>query len=283
MGFEIIEQFVEGKRDDRPCEDLIVATNDFVAVIDGASDETGVEFAGKAGGRFAAEAVADAVTRLPRHTDARGFADELTTALRSNVLDVAGTMDARVRWPAASVICCSGSRREVWRVGDCNLLIDGHSFPGHKRVDDAAYGFRAAVNAAALAKGASPAEIVEHDPGARAARPLFDAQQHLANVVGPWGYGCINGRPVPDEYVEVYPVPVGSTVIMTTDGFPTVHRTLAESEDELAGLVERDPPAIAEMWSMGKPAKPGANAPDDRAYIRFTLDERAVTRADEIR
>lgn len=114
-------------------------------------------------------------------------------------------------------------------------------------------------------------EIIEHDPGARAARPLYDTQQHLANSVGPWGFGCIDGRSVPDEYIEVFPLPAGSTVIITTDGYPVVNPTLAETEDALTALVQRDPAAIGEMWSMGKPAKSGANAPDDRAYVRFVI------------
>ena len=64
MGIRVREQFVAGKSADRVCEDLIVVTDDFAAVIDGASDATGADFAGKTGGRLAAEIVA---------TDARCF------------------------------------------------------------------------------------------------------------------------------------------------------------------------------------------------------------------
>lgn len=74
-----------------------------------------------------------------------------------------------------------------------------------------------------------------------------------------------------DDYIDVYAVPAGATVIMATDGFPVVHPTLKASEQALKALITRDPAAIDELWPIGKPIKPGANAPDDRAYVRFNV------------
>ena len=64
MGIVVVESFVEGKDQRRVCEDVIVTSDDFAAVIDGASDETGVQYAGKTGGRFAADAIAMAIEHL---------------------------------------------------------------------------------------------------------------------------------------------------------------------------------------------------------------------------
>lgn len=272
MSIEIREQFVEAKSADRVCEDMIVTTDDFLAVIDGASDVTGAQFDGKTGGRFAAEVVASVITELPPTIDARTFADTLAERLRAEVHDTVGTLSKDVRWPNACVACASVYRREVWRIGDCNVTIGGVENLGGKRVDDAAYGFRAAVNAALLAKGMPLSTIVEDDPGAHATRPLLDNQQHLANVVGSWGFGCINGLRVPDDYLEVLTIPASPTeVIITSDGFPVVAATLQESEAALRALIERDPAAVGELWSVGKSTKSGANAPDDRAYLRFEI------------
>ncbi|MEE9416181.1 MAG: hypothetical protein V3V01_12925 [Acidimicrobiales bacterium] len=207
--WSVVEQFVEGKSDDIICEDLIVVTTDFAAVIDGASDETGMKFGGWSGGRFAAE-------------------------------------------------------------GDCSFLVDGQPNVGTKRVDDAAYGFRAAINSALLESGTSLTEILEDDPGAAAARPLFDLQQQLSNQQGPWGYGCVNGRPVPDRFVEVFPVANNATeTVLTSDGFPDPRSSLAESEARLKHLLETDPAAIGELWTVGKSLRPGPNSVDDRAYLRL--------------
>ncbi len=270
MGFQILEQFVEAKTDGRVCEDMIVVTDDFAAVIDGASDATGAQFSGKSGGRFAAEVVAGAISALQPSADARTFADALAEAAAAAVTAAAGDLGADVRWPVAVLACASAQRREVWRIGDGHVVIDGVAYPGARRIGDAACSFRAATNAALLGKGMPLDELIANDPGATAARLLIDNQQHLANKVAPWGHGCINGQRVPDEYIEVLPIPKESTqVILTSDGYPTVLGTLNETETALAEMVKQDPLAVGELWAMGKPMKPGANAPDDRAYLRF--------------
>ena len=200
------------------------------------------------------------------------FADELTRSLHDAVYSIAGPLPGDVRWPAASVVCFSAVRRELWRIGDCHTVVDGVQHRGGKAVDDAAYGFRAAHNAALIAQGTPLEEILTHDTGAVAARPLFNTQQHLANRVGRWGYGCINGHHVPDVYVEAIAVPSRPCeVILTTDGYPDVLATLAASEARLAELIAADPAGVDELWSVGKSLRPGFNSLDDRAYLRIAL------------
>ncbi|MDH3707435.1 MAG: protein phosphatase 2C domain-containing protein [Acidimicrobiia bacterium] len=270
MAWQIIESFVEGKSPAKECEDLIVVTDDFAAVIDGATDATGAAFDGRTGGRFAAEVIGTAIEALPRDVGARVFADRLTRALLDAVQATAGDLPDDVRWPAACVVCLSAANREVWRIGDCNVVVDGVAHPGTKRVDEASYGFRAVVNAALLARGTPLEEILEHDPGAQAARPLTDIQQHLANRVGPWGYGCINGRPIPSEYVEVVPVPnAPCEVVLTSDGFAEVLPTLSASEARLDEMITADPAAVGSLWLLGKSLRPGFRSLDDRAYLRI--------------
>jgi len=273
MTITISEQFVEAKTDARLCEDLVVVTNDYAAVIDGASDATGALFDGKAGGRFAAKAIAASIGSLAATATGREFADTLTSALSSAVAEAHGALSGATRWPAATVACVSAHRREFWRIGDCHGVIGGVPYPGGKRVDDAAYGFRAAMNAALAETGVALSELIETDPGYVASRALIDIQQHLSNKVGTWGFGCVNGTPIPDEYVEVVSLPPPPTeVILATDGYPVVHPTLRESEVALAEMTSRDPASINELWPMGKPSRPGANAPDDRTYLRIIVD-----------
>lgn len=269
MSWSIVEQFVESKSDNRSCEDVIVATPYFAAVIDGATDETGMRFKEKSGGVFAAETLGSAIEALNPELTAREFADQLSENLARAAAAV-GALDPSSRWPSASLVCLSFARREIWRIGDCSFLIDGESNIGTKRVDDAAYGFRAAINAALLAAGTPQTEILRDDPGAGFARPLLDLQQELTNQEGPWGYGCINGRPVPDRFVEVFPL--GSDVrevVLASDGFPDPKPTLKDSEARLRNLLDIDPAAIDELWAVGKSLRPGANSVDDRAYLRL--------------
>ena len=253
MRWSVAEQFVRGKSADRACEDLVVTTSDFAAVIDGATDETGTLYGGRTGGLLAAETLALAIEQLDLRATAREFADRLSTALAL----AAGQADRHdgsfVRWPSASLVCLSFARDEIWRIGDCSFLVDGEPNIGTKRVDDAAYGFRAAINAALMASGTPLEEILRSDPGAGFARPLFDRQQQLTNHDGPWGYGCINGRPVPDRFVEVFPLaPEVDEVVLASDGFPDLRTTLEQSEIRLRELLDIDPAAVAELWAVGK-------------------------------
>ena len=274
VGWSVVETFVESKSADRACEDLVVTTSDFAAVIDGATDETGTLYAGKTGGLLAAETLASAIDQLSPGSTARDFADRLTAALRLAARQADHHEGSSARWPSASLVCLSFARHEIWRIGDCSFLVDGEPNIGTKRVDDAAYGFRAAVNASLLAAGTPLDEILRSDPGAQFARPLFDRQQHLTNHEGPWGYGCINGRSVPDRFVEVFPLaPDVEEVVLASDGFPDLRTTLEASEIRLRELLEIDPAAIAALWAVGKALRPGANSFDDRAYLRVARRE----------
>lgn len=268
MTWSVVEEFAESKFNDRVCEDLIVVTEQFAAVIDGASDATGALFNGLSGGRFTAEIVADSIQTQDSRTTAAEFAGQVTAALQQAVSEATDGTPTE-RWPAASVVCVSFERDEVWRIGDCSFSIDGHVDKGGKRVDDAAYSFRAAVNASLIESGTPLEEILRTDPGSAAARPLFDVQQHVSNRPGPWGYGCINGRPVPDEFIEVVAIAGATEVILASDGYPDLRPTLDETEAALRANLSADPAAIGDFWHVGKSLRPGANSMDDRAYLRL--------------
>ncbi len=272
MDWHVVEQFVEGKSD-AGCEDSIVVGEHCFAIIDGATDETGAQFGGVSGGRFAADVLSAEIKKLPSSIGPRAFADRLTVALRDAVASEHGPLDDETRWPVASVIGFSPAAGEIWRIGDCNLVFDGKEWPGTKAVDDAAYSFRAVINAAHLARGMSLNEVIATDPGSKAARPLHNLQQHLANIAGPWGFGCINGRHVPDDLIEVIPIPATThEVVLTSDGYLEPAMSLARSESRLKELVKADPAAVDELWRIGKPFRAGFNAPDDRAYLRIRSD-----------
>jgi hypothetical protein len=267
----IIEHFVASKQPGRLSEDMIVTADHWAAVVDGATDASGTRFDGVSGGRFAAEVIAAALLGLDPDLDARTAIDALTHALASATARVAEADDA-VRWPSAAVTIVSPAHRQIWRVGDGPILMDGTEVASRSSFDDAAYSFRATINAALLASGRSLDDIVATDPGRAASRPLHDLQQHLANTTGQWSYGCINGRPVPDEHIEVFDLPAHEVeIIIASDGYHNVQATLTASESLLGEQQARDPAAIGELWRMGKALTPGNDSMDDRAYIRIRL------------
>jgi len=264
--WSVVEEFVETKVDGRVCEDLVVVTDSYALVIDGASDATGMDFGGRSGGQIAAETIQLAFNGMDPHATAREVVVELSTQLAQAV----GDLSPSVRWPAATVVCLSFSRNEIWRVGDGSFVIDGEPNIGVLRVNEVKSDFRAAFNTALMASGVEQGEILENDPGAALALALTNVQQHLSNRPGPWGYGVINGGAVPDEFVEVFELPVSvGEVVLASDGYPDPRVTLGESETRLRELLRQDPAAIGELSTGGKPLREGANSVDDRAYLRL--------------
>lgn len=257
----VVECFLEGKADPAACEDALVVTPDHVAVIDGMSSPLATADR-SASGRTFALAVAQAVLTLPADADARQAVTWVTEALAGIVAAHAG--------PAGAVAALySRLRGEVWRVGDVHIAIDGRMLPGEKAVDVAYGQFRAAVNAARLAAGATLADVLNQDPGQEAAAELLRWQHHLANREVAYGYGVLDGSHVPDRHIEVYPVPEGATVVLATDGYLGPAPSLALAERELADGLRRDPACIGELQRMGKGLRGGQTHPDDRTYVRL--------------
>lgn len=272
MSLAVIESFVAGKSPDRPCEDVVVVTDGFAAVVDGGTDMSGRLFAGKPGGLLAADTVADEIRALDPDVDVTDFVAQLAGGLRRAVSAGHGPLDPDMVWPYASVVCVSAARRQVWRVGDCHTVVDGTPHYGGKRVDDAAYTFRAAVTAALLARGTPLDTVLADDPGTRACTPLYEIQQHLANRPGPWGFGVINGEPVPPDLVDVIDLPGHDhEVILASDGYPEILPTLARSEHRLRELLAEDPTGTGPLWRIGKTLRPGYDSMDDRSWLRLAV------------
>ena len=147
-------------------EDRLVSTENFVAVIDGATNSGPV--GGRSGGIVAAEAVAETIAALPAHVSARQFADAATECLAARLGQWPDKMKAR---PCASVVVWSAHRQEVWRVGDCHFRVDATAFAGEKLVDRLSYASRCAVVKGRLLAGSRDADVEKQRtvPGARTA------------------------------------------------------------------------------------------------------------------
>lgn len=268
----MLEQFVLGKRADAVlCEDAIVVTPDFAAVVDGATDVSGRLYDGMAGGRWAMLACADAIRGLPPSCDASMAVDALTRSLAERVDP--GVPPAER--PSASVTIYSAARREIWQAGDVGFHWAGLPPQPRKRVDEIAVAFRVAVVAAEVAAGNISLDAMgAEDPGRAAARPLLARQGFFRNRPGPYAFAAIDGRPVPASLLVVRTVPSGAgELVIASDGYPVIEDTLAASEATLARLLARDPWCIAELAGT-KGVLEGQISFDDRAYLRLSLDLR---------
>jgi len=268
-----IERIVVGKwGDPARCEDGIVLTPHFAAVIDGATDVTGSVHDGMTAGRFAMLAVANAIEDLAPHTDALAAIDALSRALAAHLSD---DMDPGSR-PTASATIYSRARRELWQVGDVGFWYAGLSqVPARKLVDVINMQMRLAMVTAALLGGASPLEIMREDPGRRVCDPLVRAQGLLANTedarVGDLAFGALNGTPVPAALVHSVIVPRDvAEVVIASDGYPALLPSLEQAEAHLARLLSLDPLCIHELAGT-KALAANAVSFDDRAYLRLAV------------
>lgn len=266
---KVVEQSVIGKASDPArCEDVVVITNSLIAVIDGATDKSGVpvrsEYGETSSGRFAALVVAAALEQSTPGQDPTLTVAQISAALNDAIRLCIGQVDDHAR-PTASVVVFDTELRAVWRVGDCPFRIDSELHSKPKRIDEVISTFRAAFLAA------SPEPQGPTDVGREAILPLLRIQGALANKPGEFGYGVIDGREVPREFVEVFSVASGATeIVLASDGYPTLPATLSDAETELVALLLSDPLCTGPLRGT-KGLIPGQRSFDDRAWVRVVL------------
>lgn len=272
-----MEQQVVGKDPDRACcEDLIVVGADFAAVIDGATDKSETDFDGRTGGLLAAEAVRDALLELDREAELPDLVRLATSRLVGDLGSSGVEVDILVDdGPSASFVVYANARREVWRVGDCSWLSEAETFPGGKAIDSICANARSALLHALLEDGVSEEELLARDPGREMILPLLRNQHVFRNLADPssdLAFGAIDGREVPDRFLEVWPIGDFGELVLASDGYPELKPTLALSEEALTEDLGEDPLRIGTHAST-KGLAPGQRSFDDRAYLRIGLQD----------
>ncbi len=270
LGFEVVEHYSAPATPGAKSEDCIVVHEHFAAIVSGASVPGQPEVEGQSAAYFATKILSRAILTLGPGTGPNRFANRLTNVLGAAV--EAKGLDDDVVWPAASVVCLSVPRREVWRIGTSAVAINSKVHYGTKTVHQAANAYRAVINAANMEKGMPVSAVRRDDPGAVAAQPIYDAMPYLVNTEGRWGYGSINGSPVPSAFIEVFELPPGPcTVILASDGFPEVRPTLGQTMHRLETLQSEDPAGTDRLWMMGTALSPGDKSMVDLAYLRLSV------------
>lgn len=260
-----LESALVPKSPDEPCADEVFFGEHVLGVADGATAKpwdtaatpTGALLAGRVAEMLAGQPV-EATAQ-----DAVRAVTELVAKLNA---------DAGIAPGAGSAVTFAmvhARRREVWRIGDARVLVDGVPRPARSPGEDAVAAARALVLHEKLAAGVPLETLRATDPGRTAVEPLLRSLVGLRNSPDArFGYGAIDGTPVPSRFVEVLPLPPGACeVVLTTDGYPDPAPALTETERRLAQRLRRDPLLIEEVPAT-KGFRPGANSFDDRAYVR---------------
>ena len=287
---KIIESCIIGKKSQEVCEDGMVVTDDFIAVIDGSTSKTPKHLnPDMKNGRYAMMLISEYI-REELKTDASvdEFCQGVTAYIYNKVYEKLGVEERLKEHPeerlTASAILYSRTRNEVWMVGDCQAIIDGKLYENGKPYEEKIARKRVEL----IAQGLSPAE----------ARKQIEPLLIKAMLSGQnQTYTVIDGFPVYREGVKVVSVSDSSSVqdsvpasdsvpcsdsasasgtisvssseiVLASDGYPFLEPTLAASEAALAEQIANDPQNIRSFIAT-KGIVEGNKSFDDRTYIRF--------------
>jgi|SRR5690554_1762139 hypothetical protein len=274
----IVEQLVQpGKGDLSSCEDALVVTSHYAAVIDGASCKTERRYEGLTPGRMAVRLLSNGIETLREGADLPEALKHLTASIRT-YYEAHDLLQRVKELPheriTASVAIFSRARRQVWMIGDCMCLVDTEYYTNPILVDEILAQTRALFLELELLNGTSVDELMRNDPGRAFLMPLLVRQMALQNAPPgtPFAYSVLNGFDVPIQRVKVIDVPHDAkTLVLGTDGYPQLYPTLAETEAALRKVLAQDPLCIRDHPST-KGLYEGNASFDDRAYLRLRLD-----------
>ena len=278
---KIIESSIIGKKSQEACEDGMVITDDFIAVIDGSTSKTPKHLnPDMKNGRYAMMLISEYIREeLKADASVDDFCQGVTAYIYNKVYEKLGVEERLKEHPeerlTASAILYSRTRNEVWMVGDCQAIIDGKLYENGKPYEEKIARKRVEL----IEQGLSPAEARKHiEP------LLIEAMLSGQNQ----NYTVIDGFPIYQEGVKVValktkpvsssietyfqeqtkPVSSPNEVVLASDGYPFLKPTLAASEAALAEQIANDPQNIRSFIAT-KGIVEGNKSFDDRTYIRF--------------
>lgn len=287
---KIIESSIIGKKSPEACEDGMVVTDDFIAVIDGSTSKTPKHLnSDMKNGRYAMMLISEYIREeLKADASVDEFCQGVTAYIYNKVYEKLGVEERLKEHPeerlTASAILYSRTRNEVWMVGDCQAIIGGKLYENGKPYEEKIARKRVEL----IEQGLSPAE----------ARKQIEPLLIKAMLSGQnQTYTVIDGFPIYREGVKVVSVSdfcsvqnsvsssdsvpcsdsasasdtipsSSSEIVLASDGYPFLKPTLAASEAALAEQIANDPQNIHSFIAT-KGIVEGNKSFDDRTYIRF--------------
>lgn len=287
---KIIESCIIGKKSPEACEDGMVVTDDFIAVIDGSTSKTPKHLnPDMKNGRYAMMLISEYIREeLKADASVDEFCQGVTAYIYNKVYEKLGVEERLKEHPeerlTASAILYSRTRNEVWMVGDCQAIIAGKLYENGKPYEEKIARKRV--------------ELIEQGLSLAEARKQIEPLLIEAMLSGQnQTYTVIDGFPIYREGVKVVSVSdscsvqdsvpasdsvpcsdsvsasgtipsSSSEIVLASDGYPFLKPTLAASEVALAEQIANDPQNIHSFIAT-KGIVEGNKSFDDRTYIRF--------------
>lgn len=266
----IIEKKLIGKKSPETCEDGIVITNDFVAVIDGSTSKATKQVCTDiSNGRYAMLLTAECIEKMDAKCSLNDFCQTVTKvfqeACTTHGFPLPSTLLPHERM-AASAAIYSRENHELWMVGDCQALVDGKLYENNKPAEATNAKKRSRFIRQALAAGAKMEDFQTEDAGRKVILSDIIASMEKQNT----DYAVIDGTPIAIEKIRTIMLTTNEPheIVLATDGYPFLRSTCEESERLLQHLLHDDPLCI-ELFQATKGLMAGNRSFDDRAYVRF--------------
>lgn len=291
---KIIESCIIGKKSQEACEDGMVVTDDFIAVIDGSTSKTPKHLnPDMKNGRYAMMLISEYIREeLNADASVDDFCQGVTAYIYNKVYEKLGVEERLKEHPeerlTASAILYSRIRNEVWMVGDCQAIIAGKLYENGKPYEEKIARKRVEL----IEQSLSPAEARKQiEP--LLIKVMLSGQNQT--------YTVIDGFPIYREGVKIVSVSdscsvqdsvpasdsvpcsdsasasdtipsSSSEIVLASDGYPFLKPTLAASEAALAEQIANDPQNIHSFIAT-KGIVEGNKSFDDRTYIRFSPEK----------
>ena len=282
---KIIESSIIGKKSLEACEDGMVITDDFIAVIDGSTSKTPKHLnPDMKNGRYAMMLISEYIREeLKADASVDDFCLGVTAYIYNKVYEKLGVEERLKEHPeerlTASAILYCRTRNEVWMVGDCQAIIDGKLYENGKPYEEKIARKRVEL----IEQGLSPAEARKQIEPLLIEAMLSGQNQNYTVIDGFPIYRkgvkvvALKTKPVSssiETYFQEQTKPVSSLneVVLASDGYPFLKPTLAASEAALAEQIANDPQNIHSFIAT-KGIVEGNKSFDDRTYIRFSPEK----------
>lgn len=271
---DIIEKFIVAKKPGE-CEDEIVVTDNFVAVIDGLTSKSNFQLDEMTTGQLAAKLVKETIEQFPSHITSYQAIEKLTKRIYNFYVDndlVERAFETTTERLSVCVIIFSVYRQEIWMIGDCQCLLDHKHYENPKKVDTITAEARSLFVASELIKGKTVNELMENDTGREYILPLIKRGATYQNnhADNQYSYAVIDGFRVDQRDIKIIKTTNVKEVVLASDGYPVIFPTLSETEDYLKQILEDDP-LCYKIFKSTKGLLKGNASFDDRSYIRFNL------------
>lgn len=247
-------------------EDCEGDNENWTVIADGATTKTATKFKDGTGGQIVARLICKTVLSSPHTVSPK----QLLKKINKEYIKKLGNLP-KEESPSAVFVAVNKTGKWIIRVGDLGVRVDDKAYEGNLRIDKVHSEMRKLYSHLLIeSQKSSEKELLEDDLGRKLIYPSLQLQWVVRNhPTSPYGYGAVDGREIPDKFVEYWEIPANTRrIILTTDGYLKPEASLKDVEKTLEKTLKEDPLMINSFPST-KGLESGNASFDDRTFIEL--------------